>query len=201
MHLLHLTSIIALAVAQDLPPISNSPNFRITANFNSESPLSVAAQGWNLTTYHILPGNDYVVLTNNTGRIFYNNGTADDFSSHTSQIWSDGGTPPWPWGVNVAPTSAPDEEGRRNVYVTSGVATPGVEVAEWPGTVYYTTGTFYVCNSTLLYGPAIALYYKDKNQVTPKECANVELQAWCLNEGSGLEHPFARNSTCYETTA
>ena len=140
-----------------------------------------------------------MVLTGGTSRVFYNNGIAEDFSSHTSRLWSDGGTALWPWGVIVASSSAPDNQGRRNVYLTSGIATPGVEVADWPGTVYYGTGTFYVCNSTLSYGPAITLYFKDKGQMTLESYANVELQAWCLDEGSGGEHSFARNSTCYQT--
>ncbi|KAF2636157.1 hypothetical protein P280DRAFT_522405 [Massarina eburnea CBS 473.64] len=186
----------SLTAAHYLPPTSTSPNFRIAAAFNSDSPLSAIAQGWNLTTYHVDPGNNYVVLSNTSSRTFYNNGTADDFTSHTSQVWTDGGTPPWPQGVSVAP----DKEARRGVYVTNGRATPGVEVAEWPATVYFGTGTWYVCNLTLTYGPAIALYWREKVDNTPEGCANVELQAWCLENGSGVEHPLARNSTCYQTT-
>ncbi|KAF2253584.1 hypothetical protein BU26DRAFT_560875 [Trematosphaeria pertusa] len=199
-----LAAVAALAAASpqgipsSIPPVSKAPNFRITAAFAQDSPLSEVAGGWNLTSYHITPCYDYAVFTNHTGRTFYANGTDEQFANHTSNLLSDGGTPPWPWGTVVAAANATDDEGRRPVYINCGQGTPGFQVADWPGTVYYGTGTFYVCNATLLYGPAIALYWRKKVDQTPEGCANVELQAWCLDDDT--EHELQRNSTCYGTT-
>lgn len=178
---------------------AHAPNFAITANVkvNSRDPLSVA-QGWNLTSYHIAPCYDYAVFTNITGRTFYANGTTSEFDTHTSDILSDGGTPPWPWGTIVSPSNATDDQGRRNVYINCGLGTPGLVVQKTRGypRVIYGTGEFYVCNSTLLYGPAITLYYREENEKTPTGCADVELKTKCLEDET--THEFQRESWCVE---
>lgn len=191
---LFLAAIFTLVIAQ-LPDTSSSFNFRIRPDFASyDSPLR-AIKGWDLSSYHLSPCYDYAVFTNQTGRIFYANGTAEEFSDRTSTIASDGGSPPWPWGIVVSAANATDSKGRRQVYIDCGAGTPGMSVADWPATVYYQTGTFYVCEETFLYGPAIALYWREKVDQTPEGCANVELQAWCLEDET--EHEFSRKSTCY----
>ncbi|KAF2679292.1 hypothetical protein K458DRAFT_408153 [Lentithecium fluviatile CBS 122367] len=201
MHLLHpLTIIIALAAAipsPSPPSISKSPAFRINANPPPSHPLSTI-QNWNFSSYHISACSSRAVFSpNSTGRTFYANGTDAEFSSRTATLNTDGGTPPWPWGVSVAGPDEVDEEGRRSVSIACGRGTEGVQVAEWPGTVYYETGSWYVCNATLVYGPAMALFWRTKVERTPEGCVNVELQAWCVDGGGGVEHAFGRESTCY----
>jgi hypothetical protein len=201
MHFFHLASVFVLAAAasdSDLPDIGASPSFRINANPPPDHPLSYI-QGWNLSSYHISPCDDRAVFyPNDTGRIFYVNGTDDEFADRAATLHTDGGTPPWPWSVSVgAPNEAGETQGRRPVRIGCGTASPGLQVAEWPGTVYYQTGTWYVCNVTLIYGPAIALFWREKVERTPADCLNVELQSWCLRAGPGSEREFTRNSTCY----
>lgn len=58
----------------------------------------------------------------------------------------------------------------------------------------YGTGEFYVCNSTLLYGPAITLYYKEEKKETPEGCTDVELRTRCLDDET--MHEFQRDSWC-----
>ena len=79
------------------------------------------------------------------------------------------------------------------MFINCGIGTPGVEVKKGPRVVYG-TGEFYVCNSTLLYGPAITLYYREGDQKTPGGCENVELKTWCLEDET--EHEFQRDSWC-----
>ncbi|KAF2739203.1 hypothetical protein EJ04DRAFT_508918 [Polyplosphaeria fusca] len=176
-----------------------APNFAIKAKIPADSPLK-AANDWNLTSYHIMPCYDYAVFTSDPGRTFYANGTKDDFKSHTSNILSDGGTPPWPWGTIISAANATDDQGRRNVYINCGTGTTGLEVLKPPRggpTVEYGHGDFYVCNSTFLYGPAIALYWRERKDETPKGCSNVVLTTECLDDET--EHEFQRDSFCTST--
>ncbi|KAF2650188.1 hypothetical protein K491DRAFT_683224 [Lophiostoma macrostomum CBS 122681] len=175
--------------------ITHAPNFAITADLPPESPLAVA-NGWNLTSYHISPCYDYAVFLNDTGRTFYANGTADDVSTHNLTILSDGGTPPWPWGTIVSAANATDDEGRRNVFIDCGIGTTGLEVERGgrDTEVAYGNGGFYVCNSTLLYGPAIALYYREAEEETPTGCEDVKLRTECLDDET--EHNLQQDSWC-----
>jgi hypothetical protein len=176
---------------------TRAPNLSITVKIAADSPLATA-QGWNLTSYHIGPCYDYAVFTSATGRTFYANGTADQFATHIPNILSDGGTPPWPWGFIINPVNATDEQGRRNVFINCGIGTPGVEIKrEHKDTqVAYGTGEFFVCNSTLLYGPAITLYYRERGDITPQGCADVQLLTKCLSDGTLRE--FQKLSWCAE---
>lgn len=185
-----------LGIAAAAPARSTAPNFAVVANLPAGGPLA-SAQAWNLTSYHITPCYDYAVFTNQSGRSFYANGTAAEFGTHSSNVLSDGGTPPWPWGTIVAPANQTDEQGRRNVFINCGTGTPGLEVIKnesGGGKVVYGTGQFYVCNSTLPYGPAIALYYREKDGKLFDGCADVELLTRCLDDNSRRE--YQQDSFC-----
>jgi hypothetical protein len=190
----YLSSIAFIASAVAEPNLSKSPNFRIIAVPPPDQALSYI-NSWNLTSYHISPCDDRAVLIDSPGRTFYTNGTSSEYAEHAATLHSDGGTPPFPWSVTVADSETLDDEGRRTVSIGCSDATSGVQVAYWPGTVYYGTGTFYVCEAELLYGPAMALFYKEKVDQTPDGCINVELQAWC--EDGGAQHDGSRDETCY----
>ncbi|KAF2261861.1 hypothetical protein CC78DRAFT_546307 [Lojkania enalia] len=146
-----------------------------------------------------MPCYNYAVFTNATGRTFYANGTFEEISSCTSDILSDGGTPPWPWGTIITPNNETDGEGRRNVFINCGTGTPGVEVRKKRRNgprVVYGEGEFYVCNSTLLFGPAMTLYYREKAESTPGNCADVVLRTKCVDDKT--EREFQRDSWCEE---
>jgi hypothetical protein len=183
-------------IAAAAPACSTAPNVAIVASLAPGSPLA-GVQGWNLTSYHITPCYDYAVFTNQSGRTFYANGTDAEFGSHAANILSDGGTPPWPWGTIVAPANQTDGQGRRNVFINCGIGTPGLEVVKnrsGGGKLVYGTGEFYVCNSTLPYGPAVALYYREKGGALFEGCADVELLTKCLSDDSRRE--FQQDSLC-----
>jgi hypothetical protein len=195
MHSCYTFSIPLLAPLALAKYITHAPNFAITADLPPNSPLAVA-QGWNLTSYHIQPCYDYAVFTNETGRTFYANGTTEDISTHSANILSDGGTPPWPWGTIVSAANATDDQGRRNVFVNCGLGTAGLEVKKVrrDTEVVYGSGDFYVCNSTLLYGPAITLYYRESEESTPTGCEDVKLRTKCLADET--ERELQRDSWC-----
>ena len=194
-----LASIVALATAtpqSTLPTIEKSPNFRITGNpGNLDHPLSFI-QGWNLSFYRHRNCYQEGVFYPNGATIFYVNGTDDEFNNRQATLQTDrGGPPPWSHGVGIS--EIPDEEGRLPVYVGCGGGSPGLQVADWPGTVYFETGTMYVCNTTKLDDEVLGLFWHERGQPTPKECLGLELQAWCLDIEGALQHEFQRNSTCY----
>ncbi|KAF2464090.1 uncharacterized protein BDR25DRAFT_381721 [Lindgomyces ingoldianus] len=199
MHPLHILPIASLTAA-----IAQAPNFAITAKLSSSSSL-IAIQGWNLTHYHFGACYNYAVFTSGTGRTFYANGTADEFSTHTSNLLSDDGSPFLPWGLIVSAPNATDNQGRRNVYINCGPGTSGVQVktdGSFPmmgkgPRVVYGTGEFYVCKSNFVYGLAIALYYREAGEETPARCSNVELQTQCLDDRT--EHPYQQDSWCYKS--
>ena len=168
--------------------LTQALNFYLSAVVPSYSPLH-HIDGWNLTSYHIAAGYDYAVLAELPGRILYESGTDAEFDNHTSQIYSDGGTPPWPWGVYIQPNASEslDKQGRRHVSIVSGSGTPGIQV-NWLSYLWSGTGQFYACNATLPYGPAITLYFREAEQETPEECSDVFLKSYCLVNGTAHEH-------------
>lgn len=183
-----------------LPPTCSAPNFRITANLASTGPLDVI-QGWNLATDDIYPCFSFAMFTDHDstyegGRPFYAHCTEEDTPDRDCTILTDG---PWgSWGLYVDGTDEGDEEGRRRVHINCASMarpSPGMEVAEWPGIVYYSTGSFYACNTTFKDFSVVGLFYREKVDKTPENCANVELQAWCLDDAT--DHEGAKNSTCY----
>jgi hypothetical protein len=201
MHLSYLlASIIAIATAtpqSTLPTTEKSVNFRITASTgNLDHPLSFI-QGWNLSfSGHRECYLQAAFYSNGRATVFYVNGTDDEFTNRQATLQTDnGGPPPRSHGVHISQT--PDEEGRLPVYLSCGPGSRGLQVADWPGTVYYQTGTMYACNTTTPDDTILGLFWHEHGKPTPKECVGLELQAWCLNVEGAWKHEFGRNSTCY----
>jgi hypothetical protein len=188
----YLASAVTFAAAQD-PTIDAAPNFRIRAAPGYlDRPLSIV-QGSNLSFQYISPCyQPAVFVPNATPTVFYVNGTDDEFASRQATLTTDRDGPPE--GVMIS-TEA-DADGRRAVYLGCGEGSPGLQVADWPGTVYYETGTMYVCDSSALgYGP-LGLFWHEHGAPTPKDCLGLTLEAWCVDK-TGMVHEFERNSTCY----
>ncbi|KAI4195628.1 MAG: hypothetical protein LQ350_007099 [Teloschistes chrysophthalmus] len=62
------------------------------------------------------------------------------------------------------------------IEINAGPGTDGMYIDQ--GVIKYNnpiSGGFYACNSTLLYGPAVQVYYKPKYITTPKGCSDVQL--------------------------
>jgi hypothetical protein len=194
--LYYLVSAIVLAAADD-PTIEKSPTVRITAAPGYlDQPLSIV-QGWNLSFYPSQPCHQEAYFSpNGSPTIFYVNGTDDEFASRKATLQTDrGGPPASPHGVRIS--SEPDEEGRFPVFMSCGAGSLGLQVADWPGTVYYETGTMYVCNTTVLGDEGLGLFWHEHGAPTPKDCLGLTLEAWCADDEESALHEFERNSTCY----
>ncbi|KAF2432831.1 hypothetical protein EJ08DRAFT_116738 [Tothia fuscella] len=96
-------------------PFSHAPNFKLVVKVTG-SDLSPSIQNWELTSYQITPCQDYAVLQaaseNDGGRPFYANGTASEIRCRQPNILTDGGTPPFPYGLIVPPLDETNSLGR-----------------------------------------------------------------------------------------
>lgn len=184
------------------PPTQLSSNFRFVANVTDPScDLAPSINNYVLSSYHIGAGEDYAVLIPNTtytsGRIFYVNGTATEVRYGASNLLSDGGTPPFPFGVSILPTT-------EAVTITAGEGQAGIGLTRFPDPVPKLYGGqegdgFYGCLKTapfLPYGDAVVLFYKPYGSETPEGCADVTLLPEC-SEGSGAVDEFANTLNCY----
>jgi hypothetical protein len=156
-----------------------SANFRLVAKPISDE-LKPSVEGWGVSSYHIGACYDYAVLEGNAdySRAFYVNGTAKAVKHQKSDVLTDGGTPAVPYGIIVPGTKDVDEEGRRAVQINCGDGTAGVQISRRHDTtphLAYQSGSWYACNTSLPYGPAVVVYYRDSSEHLPDECIDIRL--------------------------
>jgi hypothetical protein len=203
-------------VVPHYPTTSRSTGFTLVANVTSLSADFVpSVNNWVVSTAHVGAGQNIAVLTPETdeyqGRIFYQNGTAEEVHYHQTTIITDGSTPLVPYGVQVPATAGPD------VTISVGAGT-NLYLTGFPEPYSYIggPGTFVACNETLAYYNAnfITLQYAyptftnaegnyEFNPNIPAGCAPVHLVPQCatLNDlpaGSFSSHEFAANIACYD---
>jgi hypothetical protein len=168
--------------------------------------LTPSIQNYVVSSYHTGAGQAAAVLTDPSvvaGRNFYVNGTAEDVYYRTSNILTDGGTPPFPSGLIVQP----DDSASNLALINAGLGTTGVGLTRFPVPVTtlegpgYVPTTYYACvDETLPYGPAVGLYYAYSNDTLPEGCVPIVLLPQCA-EDDGVEHEFGNTVTCYADVA
>lgn len=192
------------------PTATTSSHFRLVVDVTSHD-LEPSIQDWAVSSYHIGPCYSYSVLLPNNGsspdysRAFYVNGTADDVERRASGIITDGGSPRVPYGVIVPAATNADKDGRRPVQINCGSGTPGVIVSRretaLPRLRYVSKandepfGGWYACKESLIYGPAVVLYYRGGGKVTPNGCAALMLYTECI-QGTAAVGPDAQAAPC-----
>ncbi|KAK5163285.1 uncharacterized protein LTR77_010871 [Saxophila tyrrhenica] len=191
---------------------TTSSNFRLVADVISGD-LAPSIQDWAVSSYHIGACYDYAILQPNDGsspdysRAFYVNGTAADARDKTSDIITDGATPPVPYGVIIPSANETDQDDRRPVQINCGYGTAGVVVSRGSSmkphlryvdkTADTRFGGWYACDSDLPYGPAVVLYYRDREEAIPEECAELTLYTQCIEHVSTVDDN-ARPAPCEE---
>ncbi|KFY19946.1 hypothetical protein V493_07793 [Pseudogymnoascus sp. VKM F-4281 (FW-2241)] len=209
MHYTSTTAILALssaaAAAPQLgmplaPPWGQSTSFRLVANVRGND-LVPSIQDYVLTSYHVGAGQGAAVLVPNddanAGRQFYVNGSAEDVRYNRGTVQSSGGTPSFPFGIQIAP--APSTA----VTINAGLGTPGVGLARFPSSVTYLTAPeagYVACKQQLPYGEAIALNVLRRGEAVPAGCAEVKLLPEC-SEGDGSVHETENIVQCYVDVA
>ncbi|KAI0403778.1 hypothetical protein F4802DRAFT_277990 [Xylaria palmicola] len=207
-------------VVPHYPPSSASTGFRLVVNVTDPaSDLTPSVNGWELQGIHTGAGQNEATLASGPGRVFYHNGTATEIRYNQGSVLSDGGSPPFPYGIYVQgagehDATYPDEHA---VGISVGSGTVGVSLAAFPNPYTYLTatapGTYVACPRTVPYynaeyvvvrfaydvvDPATSLYVRD----VPAGCAAVNLIPECdalaaLPAGSIASHEFAAESKCY----
>ncbi|KAM0152915.1 hypothetical protein ACHAQE_007886 [Botrytis cinerea] len=206
-----LTSVTSAAPTRrqtSTPPKSSSNYFTLVANVTSGD---LAINNFVVESYHTGAGTAYAVLaednTEANPRIFYINGTATDVRFGNSSTLSDAGSGSntFPESLTITPSDpASSSSGRSTVEINAGVGQPYVGLTASPIQTTQLHGyqgeTFYACNTTLLYGPAIQLFYRGYSEETPAGCSDVALLPQC-SEGSGSEDASAATVSCYDNVA
>lgn len=207
-----LLGLLGLAVAGPLPPVhlserakatDSSKGFRLVLNVTDSSrDFENPIQGYFISSIHTGAGTALVGVNRNeeTGRIFYQNGTEEEYSGSQATTVTDGGTPLFPAGLQLV------QNGSVAVAtLDNGPGTPGVQVSALKQFTYLLPETFYACNESLsYYGGKYFVVIKQTNLIknVPEECAPVRLIPECatlndLPEGSYSSHEFALKTKCY----
>ncbi|GAW23417.1 hypothetical protein ANO14919_129760 [Xylariales sp. No.14919] len=208
-------------VIPNYPPNELSTGFRLVANVTDPATdLTPSVDGWELRGIHTGAGLNDAVLTSETGRIFYHNGTASEIHYAQGSILSDGGSPPFPYGIYVQTADEFDATypAEHDVTINVGSGTIGVSLLAFPDPYFYVTahaqGTFVACPRTVPYYGAeftvVRFAYDTFDNATaqfernvPAGCTAITLIPECdvlpdLPEGSLSSHQFASPSKCYE---
>ncbi|KAI1372260.1 hypothetical protein F4677DRAFT_432892 [Hypoxylon crocopeplum] len=212
------------------PPTAQSNGFFLIANVTDPSTdFTPSIKNWVVTTAHVGAGTDVAVLVpfdaGSSGRIFYQNGTAEEVRYSGTEVLTDGGTPPAPYGFFVQKEDEFDTvyTDQHDVWINVGSGT-GTGFTRFPDpyptmSSFTGAGTFVACNDTVPYYHTnfITLQYAypittapdgswmyDPN--IPEGCTAINLIPQCtelneLPEGSFSSHEFAASTTCYPDVA
>ncbi|KFY08004.1 hypothetical protein V492_06623 [Pseudogymnoascus sp. VKM F-4246] len=180
------------------PPWSQSTNFRLVANVTGAD-LTPPINDYVLTSYHTGAGQAAAVLIpndpTNPGRQFYVNGTAEDVRYNRANILTSGGTPPFPFGIQISPAPG------THVTINAGLGTTSVGLERFPSPVTYLTApeaaTYVACDEQLPFSRAIALNVLRTGEAVPAGCVQLRLLPQCA-EGDGSVHETENTVQCYE---
>ncbi|KAI1097987.1 hypothetical protein F4804DRAFT_325997 [Jackrogersella minutella] len=214
--LLSLTSVVSAApfVAREATGLSTGFNL-IATIVGSSKQLSVPIQGAALEGAHVGAGlNTAVLNATSPGQIFYQNGTVEEVSTDRSSIVTDGGTPLYPYGLDII-LNATDPSSPVAAAINVGIGTQGVTLttpASEPGVLHYGTTGFMACDETLAYyGPswhfAVVKTFEETAAIAaiiPDNCVQINLLPLCatledLPAGSVSSHEFANEVRCFES--
>ena len=216
-----LSAASPLAIRSQYPPTSTSQGFVLVANVTDLSKdFSPSINHWKLEGVHVGAGLDTAVLSEEGGRIWFENATLE--SGHyivNSSLITDGGL--YPYGLSLTPLSSDTPDSDYVDYVGVNIGTGSREVGIRPFPVpypeVYTTdrGTFVVCyEPNPAYGrpPFPVRFAKshfegaDEIQPIPDGCVPINLLAQCatlppVQDGAEYNHDSAQTVSCYDDVA
>ncbi|MCJ1234833.1 hypothetical protein MMC14_002796 [Varicellaria rhodocarpa] len=163
------TTAFALTTTSSKKP-TTSPPFTLSSTLVSPTTGNPSFANLNLTSYHTGAGLSWAVLQNGLARPAYLNGTAADFKNENTELLFSGDNFPFGFVIDrVNSTYDPVE-------INAGTGTKGIFIDQGVVKVHDPlSGGFYACNNTLLYGPAVQVFYKIKYETTPAACSDVFL--------------------------
>lgn len=185
---------------------STSKGFNLVAHVTDPThDLTPSLEGQVLGAAHTGAGFNAAVFYGTTGRLFYQNGTAEQVANRETTIVTDGGTPPFSFTLQVQPAG----EARRILDISIGQGTANTVVAADGGAQLVNglgEGTWLACNELVPYynREFVTLQYAyGEGAEVPEGCAPIVLVPECaalndLPEGSLSSHEFATEVTCVE---
>ncbi|KAK8052401.1 hypothetical protein PG993_003786 [Apiospora rasikravindrae] len=172
-----------------------SKGFNLVANVTDPSKdFDPPINSWQLNGLHVGAGLGDGALTATDGRLFYQNGTAEETRYNQAHTLSDGGTPPFPWGIAVDAT--PDAEGvLHGISINAGSGQAGIQLAQFPE-------HYPILRTPRHRGPT----WPATKRHVPENCVAITLVPQCaelneLQEGSMSSHEFANTVNCYADVA
>lgn len=200
-------------VVPNYPPTSNSKGFHLVVNVTDPATdFTPPINNWYVNSVHIGPPFNLLGVTEEPGRVFYQNGTAEDVFYARSTVISDGATPPLPFGFSLLPDEGSDvvSTGR----LDAGDGTKGVVITRFPEPyAFLRPETFLACDEFVQYYQQNMIIIKqaqigvdengDIDYNVPDNCIAVRLLPECtelneLPEDAISSHEFAADSKCYE---
>jgi len=213
------TPIASRDVVPNYPPKEISKGFNLVVNVTDPSAdFSPSIQNSFIASIHTGAGLALVGITSDiaSSRTFYVNGTVEEVRYSRSNVLSDGGTPPTPQGLQLAPVEG--SETLSTATMNFGPGTAGVGLSRFPEPyVFLTPETFVACNTSLPYyqGKYFVTIQRaattvdedgEINRNIPEGCAPVRLIPQCaklpeLPSDAYSSHEFAADSSCYKNVA
>lgn len=209
-------------IVPNYPKTVQSQGFQLIVNVTDPAhDLTPSVNGWAFDAIHVGAGLNHAVITDDVarGRVFYQNGTGEEIHYGGGSILSDSGSPPSPYGVQVASKDdAAANNGEAEVTVNVGGGTPGALLTRFPEPESYlrapAQGTYAICPRNEPYYSkeynVVRWTYDSFNKETalyestvPDDCVAVTLLPQIadlpeLPEGSISSHEFAVTSNVYE---
>lgn len=200
-------------VVPNYPSTSLSKGFNLVVNVTDPSAdFTPPINNFFVTSIHVGAGQSLIGVDPDVGRIFYQNGTAEEIYYRQSTVITDGATPPLPFGITLEQDAGSDvlSTGR----IDGGFGTPGIGLSRFPETyVFLRPETFLACKEVVEYYQQEFIIIKQADVTVdedgtidyniPENCAPVQLLPECieLNElpdDALSSHEFAADSQCYE---
>lgn len=208
--LLSLVSLVALAAAAPCPAQDKSKGFTLYVHVTDKATdLAPSVEGYSLSTIHDGAGQAIAGLYTDSARVWYLNGTEAQITDNEGTVIADGGTPPFPNGIDVLAA----KDGISSVRVDAGPGTPGVQLSTSPDSYTYLTaptdGTYLACLEPVPYygnREFLLLKHAEAGKAPPSKCAKIRLVPQCaelpeLPQGALASHEFAREVGCYKAVA
>lgn len=202
---LSMAALAAAAPAVRQPgSLSQSDGFTLIAKVTDPSrDLDPSVDGMPLSAIHTGAALNAAVLWS-SGRVFFQNGTAEEAQLRQTTIITEAAMPGFPFGISVPGPAEP----RDIISISVGPGTYNIIAgSDAPAMVNgLGSGTYLACNATVPYYQRkfITLQYAyDPATDIPAECAPIALVPQCatlddLPEDSHSSHEFVQQVPCYE---
>jgi hypothetical protein len=202
--------------APHYPPLGSSKGFNLVVNVTQPgADFSPSIQNAFIASIHTGAGQALVGITSDiaSSRIFYQNGTSEQYLNGQSNLISDGGTPPTPQGLQL------NKEGTiATASMNFGPGSAGVRLTRTPEPYsFLLPETFVACNTSLAYYKGeyfITIKQAETtvgadgaiNKNVPEGCAPIRLVPQCaelaaLPADAYSSHEYALDSSCYQDVA